>query len=89
MSKEIDGYLKSVIKGIPDKLDRFYTSNEKQMVYYTGNFAEDVLNNFTEKQSEKVFKKMRAYHENFIFVQRKVDQGADDINGYEYIVAKK
>lgn len=89
MSKEIDGYLKSVIKSIPDKLDRFYTSNEKQMVYYTGNFAEDVLNNFTEKQSEKLFKKMRGYHDNFIFVQRKVDQGAEDINGYEYIVAKK
>ena len=65
------------------------TSNEKKMVYYTGNFAEDVLNNFTEKQSEKLFKKMRGYHDNFIFVQRKVDQGAEDINGYEYIVAKK
>ena len=34
MSKEIDGYLKSLIKDVPDKLDRFYTSNEKSMVYY-------------------------------------------------------
>ena len=86
MSKEIDGYLKSLIKDVPDKLDRFYTSNEKSMVYYVGNFAEDVLNNFTEKQSEKLFKKIRTYRDNYIFVQRKLK---NDLDGYEYIVAKK
>ena len=86
MSKEIDGYLKSLIKDVPDKLDRFYTSNEKSMVYYVGNFAEDVMNNFTEKQSEKLFKKIRGYHDNYIFVQRKLK---NDLDGYEYIVAKK
>ena len=86
MSKEIDGYLKSLIKDVPEKLDRFYTSNEKSMVYYVGNFAEDVLNNFTEKQSEKLFKKIRTYHDNYIFVQRKLK---NDLDGYEYIVAKK
>jgi len=86
MSKEIDTYLKSLIKDIPDKLDRFYNSNEKSMVYYVGNFAEDVLNNFTEKQSDKLFKKVRGYHDNYIFVQRKLKQ---ELDGYEYIVAKK
>ena len=86
MSKEIDHYLKSLIKDVPDKLDRFYTSNEKSMVYYGGNFAEDVMNNFTEKQSEKLFKKIRGYHDNYIFVQRKLK---NDLDGYEYIVAKK
>ena len=86
MSKEIDGYLKSLIKDVPDKLDRFYNSNEKSMVYYVGNFAEDVMNNFTEKQSEKLFKKIRGYHDNYIFVQRKLK---NDLDGYEYIVAKK
>ena len=85
MSKEIDGYLKSLIKDVPDKLDRFYTSNEKSMVYYVGNFAEDVMNNFTEKQSEKLFKKIRGYHDNYIFVQRKLK---NDLDGYEYIVKK-
>ena len=35
MSKEIDTYLKSKIKNIPNKLDDFMTSNEKSMVYYT------------------------------------------------------
>ena len=86
MSKEIDHYLKSLIKDVPDKLNRFYTSNEKSMVYYVGNFAEDVMNNFTEKQSEKLFKKIRGYHDNYIFVQRKLK---NDLDGYEYIVAKK
>ena len=86
MSKEIDGYLKSLIKDVPDKLDRFYTSNEKSMVYYVGNFAEDVMNNFTEKQSEKLFKKIRGYHDNYVFLQRKLK---NDLDGYEYIVAKK
>ena len=85
MSKEIDGYLKSLIKDVPDKLDRFYNSNEKSMVYYVGNFAEDVMNNFTEKQSEKLFKKIRTYHDNYIFVQRKLK---NDLDGYEYIVKK-
>ena len=86
MSKEIDGYLKSLIKDVPDKLDRFYNSNEKSMVYYVGNFAEDVMNNFTEKQSEKLFKKIRGYHDNYVFLQRKLK---NDLDGYEYIVAKK
>ena len=86
MSKEIDHYLKSLIKDVPDKLDRFYNSNEKSMVYYVGNFAEDVLNNFTEKQSEKLFKKIRGYHDNYVFLQRKL---TNDLDGYEYIVAKK
>jgi len=86
MSKEIDHYLKSLIKDVPDKLDRFYTSNEKSMVYYVGNFAEDVLNNFTEKQSDKLFKKIRGYHDNYVFLQRKLK---NDLDGYEYIVAKR
>ena len=36
-------------------------SGEKKLTYYTGNWATDVLNNFTEKQSEKIFKNMSKY----------------------------
>lgn len=86
MSKEIDGYLKSLLKDVPDKLNRFYTSNEKSMVYYVGNFAEDILNNFTEKQSEKLFLKVRKFHDDFYFYQKKLNK---DLEGYEYIVQKK
>jgi hypothetical protein len=60
-SKELDHYLKSVISGVPKKLDHFLNSNEKAMTYYTGNWSTDVANNFTEKQSEKIFKNMSKY----------------------------
>ena len=48
-SKELDHYLKNVISGVPKKLDHFLNSGEKKLTYYTGNWATDVLNNFTEK----------------------------------------
>ena len=57
-SKELDHYLKSVINSVPKKLDSFMNGNDKTITYYTGNWATDVLNNFTEKQSEKIFKTM-------------------------------
>ena len=60
-SKELDHYLKSVISGVPKKLDHFLSGNESKMTYYTGNWSTDVCNNFTEKQSEKIFKNMSKY----------------------------
>ena len=60
-SKELDHYLKSVISGVPKQLDHFINSNESKMTYYTGNWSTDVCNNFTEKQSEKIFKNMSKY----------------------------
>ena len=53
-SKELDHYLKSVINSVPTKLESFMSSEDKKMTYYTGNWATDVLNNYTEKQSEKI-----------------------------------
>ena len=50
-SKELDHYLKSVISGVPRKLDSFIEGSDKSMTYYTGNWATDVEYNFTEKQS--------------------------------------
>ena len=60
-SKELDHYLKSVISGVPKKLDHFLSGKESKMTYYTGNWSTDVCNNFTEKQSEKIFKTMSKY----------------------------
>ena len=60
-SKELDHYLKSVINSVPKKLDDFVSSNDTKMTYYTGNWATDVLNNYTEKQSEKIFKTMSKF----------------------------
>tara|TARA_B100001109_G_C18691654_1_gene393612 strand:+ start:109 stop:438 length:330 start_codon:yes stop_codon:yes gene_type:complete len=102
-SKELDHYLKSVISGVPKKIDNFLESKEKSITYYTGNWATDVLNNFTEKQSEKIFKTMSKYMDNgdLQFFQRKnknIEIGTwseygenppETITSYDYIVIRK
>ena len=103
-SKELDHYLKSVINTVPDKIKAFEeNSNESKMVYYTGNWATDVLNNYTEKQSEKIFKKMSKFMDNpnLQFFQKRNkpieigtwseygEQKPETIYSYEYIVVRK
>ena len=102
-SKELDHYLKSVISGVPKKLDSFIEGSDKSMTYYTGNWASDVADNFTEKQSEKIFKIMSKYmnNDNLQFFQRKnknIDIGTwseygenepESITSYDYIVIRR
>ena len=102
-SKELDHYLKSVISSVPKKLDSFIESNEKKMTYYTGNWSTDVCNNFTEKQSEKIFKTMSKYmnNSNLQFFQKKnknIEIGTwseygenppETITSYDYIVIRR
>ena len=73
------------------------------MTYYTGNWATDVANNFTEKQSEKIFKTMAKLMDNpnIIFTQRKnknIEIGTwseygenppESISSYDYIVLRR
>ena len=102
-SKELDHYLKNVISGVPKKLDHFINSNESKMTYYTGNWATDVCNNFTEKQSEKIFKTMSKYMNNngLQFFQKKNknieigtwseygENAPESISSYDYIVIRR
>jgi len=102
-SKELDHYLKNIISGVPKKLDNFIGGSEKTMTYYTGNWASDVADNFTEKQSEKIFKTMSKYmsNDNLQFFQRKnknIDIGTwseygenepESITSYDYIVIRR
>ena len=102
-TKELDHYLKSVISGVPRKLDSFIEGSDKSMTYYTGNWATDVLNNYTEKQAEKIFKKMSKYMNNkdLMFVQRKnknIEIGTwseygenppETISSYDYIIIRR
>ena len=102
-SKELDHYLKTVINSVPKKLDNFLNGDDKKMTYYTGNWATDVLNNYTEKQSEKIFKKMSKYMNNkdLMFVQRKNknieigtwseygDNPPETISSYDYIIIRR
>ena len=99
-SKQIDRWLKSEIEAIPERLIRFReTSKEKKMTYYTGNWSKDVQDNMTERQSERLFKKMNKIHEGkgLAFFQKRMRDikiGANDydeaetITGFQYIVIK-
>lgn len=92
-SKELDHHLKNEINKIPDILNSFLESNEKKVVYYTGQFQKDVLDNFTPKQSEKIFKSVQKFSDNVIFLQKKLKSftcaEGDTWSGYDYIAVKK
>ena len=102
-TKELDHYLKAIINKIPNQIDRFIESDQPKMTYYTGNWATDVLNNYTEKQAEKIFKKMSKYMNNkdLMFCQRKnknIEIGTwseygenppETISSYDYIIIRR
>ena len=99
-SKQIDRWLKSEIEAIPERLIKFRESGkENKMTYYTGNWSKDVQDNLTERQSEKLFKKMFKIQDTpgLAFVQKKMSPikvGANDydeaetITGFQYIAIK-
>jgi hypothetical protein len=99
-SKQIDRWLKSEIEAIPERLIKFReTSKENKMTYYTGNWSKDVQDNLTERQSEKLFKKMFKIQDTpgLAFFQKKMSPikvGANDydeaetITGFQYIVMR-
>ena len=88
MKLEIDKYLKDIIKEVPNKVQIFRKNSDKgkQMVYYTGFFQSDTYNNFTTKQAETIFGKMRNHlnDTSLLFYQRRLLGG-----GYEYIVRRR
>lgn len=103
-TKELDHHLKHIINNVPINLEKFETSEEKKITYYTGNWATDVAANFTEKQSEKIFKKMNKIMENnpnIVFTQKRMkdikvgswseygEQEPHIITGFEYIAMKR
>lgn len=97
-----DEYLKPVILDSLKKIEEFAKSKKRgeQIVYYEGNFQEDVLNNFSNKESEEIFSKMKKYLNDvrFIFLQKKIKiadttQDVSELKEpkhfYEYIVSKR
>lgn len=99
MSKELDKHLKDVIKKVPETIQNFLdnTQGDSELTYYVGNWQEDVLNNFTNKQSEKIFAEMRLFQDKVHFFQRKMNfeyemiknRKVEKVGSYEYIVRKK
>jgi hypothetical protein len=99
-----DPYLKPIILDAVKKIEEFAWFRKKgdQSVYYEGHFQEDVLNNFSKRESDEIFDKMRRYlnDNRLLFLQKKVkvkykkilDTGLsvdDSQYHYEYIVSKR
>ena len=99
-----DPYLKPIILDAVKKIEEFAWFRKKgdQSIYYEGHFQEDVLNNFSKRESNEIFDKMRKYlnDNRLLFLQKKVkvkykrifDTGLsvdDSQYHYEYIVSKR
>ena len=99
-----DPDLKPIILNAIKKIEEFAWFRKKgdQSIYYEGHFQEDVLNNFSKRESNEIFDKMRKYlnDNRLLFLQKKVkvkykkilDTGLsvdDSQYHYEYIVSKR
>jgi hypothetical protein len=102
-----DPYLKPIILDAVKKIEEFAWFRKKgdKTVYYEGNFQEDVLNNFSKRESDEIFSKMRRYLDDnrLLFLQKKVksvdmgniecsvklDEMQEPKYFYEYIVSKR
>ena len=94
--KELDPYLRGRIGDARFNLEQLIKPSNPsgtKRVYYLGNFRKDVLDNFTEKQSIKIFKAMEKLHDYVHLFQKKVpsffDADGVEWSGYEYIAIKK
>ena len=94
--KELDPYLRARIGEARIQLENLIKPSNPsgtKRSYYLGNFRKDVLDNFTEKQSIKIFKAMEKLHEQVHLFQKKVPSFTDadgvEWSGYEYIAIKK
>ena len=94
--KELDPYLRARIGEARIQLENLIKPSNRSgtsKVYYLGNFRKDVLDNFTEKQSNKIFAAMEKLHKHVHLFQKKVpsffDADGVERSGYEYIAIKK
>ena len=88
--KEIDRYLKSIIEKVTlQELNDFIQSDKKKLLYYTGNWAVDCQDNLTERQMNKVFKKIDKVRDDLIFMQKRLsDTKVSDGEGGHYVVIR-
>ena len=94
--KELDPYLRARIGEARIQLENLIKPSNRSgtsKVYYLGNFRKDVLDNITEKQSNKIFAAMEKLHKHVHLFQKKVpscfDADGVEWSGYEYIAIKK
>ena len=96
-SKEIDHYVKqNVGEALLQLRELSKPSNRSGVsrVYYTGNWVNDIYNNYTEKQAQKIFDNANQYRDKLDFFQVKLKDTYEDYNentlqAYEYIARVK
>jgi|SRR6056300_1764991 hypothetical protein len=96
-SKEIDHYVKQNIGEAYIQIRELAKPSNKpgtQKVYYTGNWVNDIYNNYTEKQAQKIFDNVAQYRDKLDFFQVKLNETYEDYNektlqAYEYIARVK
>lgn len=96
-SKEIDHYVKQHVgEALLQLRELSKPSNRSGVsrVYYTGNWVNDVYNNYTEKQAQKIFDNARQYSNKLDFFQKKLPETYEDYNektlqAYEYVARVK
>jgi len=94
--KELDPYIKSRVgKAILQlgELNKPSNFSGTSKVYYTGNWVQDIYDNYTEKQAEVIFQKVEKLKPQLDFFQKKLESFTDFEGkvwtGYDYIARKK
>ena len=96
-SKEIDHYVKQHVgEALLQLRELSKPSNRSGVsrVYYTGNWVNDIYNNYTEKQAQKIFDNANQYRDKLDFFQIKLKDTYEDYNektlqAYDYVARVK
>ena len=93
--KELDPYIKSRVGEALIQLGELLKSSNRpgtSRLYYTGNWAKDIYDNYTEKQAETIFKKVEKLKPHLTFFQSKLesfkDEDGKEWGGYDYYAKK-
>lgn len=87
MSEVKDKGLRPEILKAVQTLKEFVHSRGRKVVYYQGNFAEDVLSTFSSREANDIFREMGKYlkTKNLHFFQKKTDR---EYGYYDYIAMR-
>ena len=93
--KELDPYIKSRVGEALIQLGELLKPSNRpgaSKLYYTGNWAKDIYDNYTLKQAETIFKKVDKLKPHLTFYQSKLESFIDaegkEWTGYDYYAKK-
>ena len=78
--KELDPYIKARVGEALLKLEGLVKQSNPAgtgRLYYTGQWAKDVYDNYTNKQAAVIFSKVRKLESNLTFYQQKLESFTD------------